>query len=148
MKASHKLRPVAKVAQQRERTAARNLGDSMRELEEQQKQLNDLRAYRAKYEEDYLAATKSGLSVAQVRDYQVFLGRLDKAIIQQKQIVLGSSQNRDASQANWQGAHGHSKMIDKVVEKRQHVEKQQVDKRDQRESDDRTLNSLFSRDPE
>lgn len=146
MKSSQKLRPVARVAQQQERDAARQLGDHMRQLEQQQKQLDDLISYRASYEANYLAATQTGLSVAQMQDYQVFLNRLDNAITQQRQVVTGSSRDRDRCQANWQGAHGHSKMIDKVVEKRQHAEKQQHEKQEQRESDDRTLASLRSGD--
>lgn len=141
MKSSKKLHPVVKVAEQRERTAARQLGDSMRQLDHQQKQLDDLIAYRAKYEEYYLAATKTGLSVAQVRDYQIFLSRLDNAIFQQRQVVIGHSQNRDNNQTNWQGAYGHSKMINKVVEQRKTTEKQQLESREQRESDDRTISS-------
>lgn len=144
MKSSKKLRPVMKVAEQREQSAARQLGGSMLQLELQQKQLDELIAYRAKYEQYYLAATQTGLSVAQVRDYQIFLARLVNAITQQRQVVMGSSQDKEASQANWQGARGHSKMINKVVETRQQAERQQINSREQRESDDRASTALIS----
>ena len=61
MKSSIKLRPVMRVAEQREQSAASQLGGSMRQLELQQKQLDELIAYRAKYEQNYLAATQTGL---------------------------------------------------------------------------------------
>ena len=44
MKSSKKLRPVMKVAEQREQSAACQLGGSMRQLELQQKQLDELEA--------------------------------------------------------------------------------------------------------
>lgn len=144
MKSSKKLRPVMRVAEQREQSAASRLGGSMRQLELQQKQLDELIAYRARSEQYYLAATQTGLSVAQVWDYQIFLARLDNAITQQRQIVMGSSQDKEASQANWQGARGHSKMINKVVETRQQAERRQIDSKEQRESDDRTSTTLIS----
>ena len=144
MKSSIKLRPVVRVAEQREQSAASQLGGSMRQLESQQKQLDELIAYRAKYEQSYLAATQTGLSVAQVRDFQIFLTRLDNAITQQRQVVQGSNQEKEDSQANWQDARGHSKMINKVVETRQQAERQQDNSRDQRESDDRSSATLIS----
>ena len=133
-----------KVAEQREQNAACQLGGSIRQLEFQQKQLDELIAYRARSEQYYLAATQTGLSVARVRDYQIFLARLDNAITQQRQAVMGSSQDKEASQANWQGARGHSKMINKVVETRQQAERQQINSREQRESDDRASTALVS----
>ena len=145
MKGSKKLKPVAQVAEQRERNAARELGDSQRQLNQQQKQLDDLLAYRTSYEENYLAATRNGLSAAQMRDYQIFLSRLDSAITQQQQVVEGGSQDRDISQANWAGAAGHNKMINKIVESRQDNERQQQDKKEQRDSDDRSQNNHLSR---
>lgn len=144
MKRSQKLLPVVKVAEQREHNAAREFGDSLRQLEQQQKQLDNLVAYRANYAEHYLSATKTGLSAVQMRDYQVFLGRLDEAIKQQQQIVLGGVQDRDISQSNWQGAAGHSKMINNVVEKRQQSEKQQLDRKEQRELDESALSKRFN----
>jgi len=144
VKSSKKLRPVMKVAEQREQNAACQLGGSVRQLEFQQKQLDELIAYRARSEQYYLEATQTGLSVAQVWDYQIFLARLDNAITQQRQVVKGSSQHKEASQANWQGARGHSKMINKVVETRQQAERQRINSREQRESDDSTSTTLIS----
>jgi flagellar FliJ protein len=144
VKSSIKLRPVVRVAEQREQSAASQLGGNMRQLELQQKQLDELIAYRAKYEQNYLTATQTGLSVAQVRDYQIFLTRLDNAIMEQRQVVMGSSQDKEASQVNWQGARGHSKMINKVVETRQQEERQQNNLREQRESDDNASTVLIS----
>ena len=140
MKRSRRLRPVARFAHQQERDAARTLGQSLRHAELQQKQLEDLVAYRDQYVADFQAAGKQGLSVVQLRDYQIFLSRLDQAINQQKQKLEDSRQNCELSQAEWQDKHGHSKMIDKVVEARKQAEDRHEEKQEQREQDDRPKN--------
>ena len=141
MKDSQRLKPVARVAQQRERDAARQLGNSLRHAEQQQKQLDSLIAYRDQYVADFKAAGKQGLSAVQLRDYQVFLRRLDNAITQQRQVLANSRQHCAQSQAEWQHQQGHSKMIDKVVERREQAENHKLNAQEQRELDDRPRES-------
>ena len=147
MKSSRRLGPVAKLAKQRERNAASHLGDSLRQADLQQKQLDDLINYRDEYVAGFKAAGKAGLSSVQLRDYQVFLSRLDSAILQQQQKLVASRQNCQQSQAQWQDEHGHSKMIDKVVENRRQAENRRQDELEQREQDDRPRGSVNIEDP-
>ncbi len=137
MKASENLRPVVKVARHQERDAARQMGNRMRHFEQQKKQLDELMAYRDEYAKCFMNATKTGLSVVQLRDYQLFLGRLETAIEQQKQQLANSQKNCETSKTHWQGANGRHKMINKVVERREKAEQQQLQDKEQRESDDR-----------
>ena len=88
MKSSRRLGPIAKLAKQRERTAASHLGDSLRQADLQQKQLDDLIHYRDEYVAGFKAAGKAGLSSVQLRDYQLFLSRLESAIQQQQQKLV------------------------------------------------------------
>lgn len=147
MKSSRRLGPVAKLAKQRERNAASHLGDSLRQADLQQKQLDDLINYRDEYVAGFKAAGKAGLSSVQLRDYQVFLSRLDSAILQQQQKLVASRQNCQQSQAKWQDEHGNSKMIDKAVEKRRQAENRRQDELEQREQDDRPRGSVNTEDP-
>jgi flagellar FliJ protein len=147
MKSSRRLGPVAKLAKQRERNAASHLGDSLRQADLQQKQLDDLINYRDEYVAGFKAAGKAGLSSVQLRDYQVFLSRLDSAILQQQQKLVASRQNCQQSQSQWQDEHGHSKMIDKVVESRRQAENRRQDELEQREQDDRPGGSANIEDP-
>jgi len=147
VKSSRRLGPVAKLARQRERNAARHLGDTMRQLEHQQKQLEDLISYRDEYVAGFEQAGKAGLSSVQLRDYQVFLSRLDTAILQQQQQLLACRQKCEQSQAEWQDKHGRSKMIDKVVENRRQTENRRQDELEQREQDDRVRDSTNFDDP-
>lgn len=119
----------------------------MRQLEHQQKQLEDLISYRDEYVAGFEQAGKAGLSCVQLRDYQVFLSRLDTAILQQQQQLLACRQKCEQSQAEWQDKHGRSKMIDKVVENRRQTENRRQDELEQREQDDRVRDSTNFDDP-
>ena len=140
MKGSKRLKPVAKFARQRERDAARQLGSDLRQAELEQKQLDDLIAYREQYEANFQAAGKQGLNAVQLRDYQLFLKRLDTAIEQQQQKLNNSRDHCEQSKSEWQDRHGNSKIIDKVVENRKQAEDQTLERQEQREQDDRPRN--------
>ena len=137
MKGSRRLRPVARFARQQERDAARQLGDRLHHVEQQQKQLDNLLHYRDQYVASFQIAGKQGLTVVQLRDYQLFLSRLDSAILQQQQLLDEARRQCERSQAEWRHRHGHSKMIDKVVEDRKQAEQREQNAREQREQDDR-----------
>ena len=136
MKGSRKLKPVAQFAKQRERNAARHLGATMTQAQQHQKQLDDLIAYRQQYAQGFQSVGAAGVSVVRVRDYQLFLSRLDNAIEQQQQHLQNSQKDCEDSKASWQGAYGHSKMIDQVVASRNDFEKQKLNSSEQREMDD------------
>ncbi len=137
MSSSKKLQPVANLAKLNERSAAKQHGSVMRELQKQENQLNELINYRNQYLDAFKTASEAGLSAIQMQDYRIFLQRLDDAIGQQQQNVNNGRQNTQASQTKWMDTRNKSKMINKVVENRQQLENQQVEKREQRELEDR-----------
>lgn len=138
-KSSKKLQPVANLAQQNERSAARSHGSILNELKKQETQLEELITYREQYLNSFNTAARSGLSVVQMQDYRIFLLRLDDAIKQQKQNVLNGQQSREVSKDQWLDKRNHSKMIDKVIENRQKLEAEKQGKLEQRELEDRPL---------
>ena len=138
MKGSGSLKPVVQLAKHRERGAARQLGMTMMKTQQQQKQLDDLIAYRQQYTQGLQTEAAAGVSVVRVRDYHLFLNRLDDAINQQKQQLLNSHKDCENSKSHWQGAYGHSKMIDQIVDARKNIEMKKKDKSEQREMDDQS----------
>lgn len=141
MARSKKLQPVADLAKQNENTAARNHGSVLRELQQHENQLNELLNYREQYLTALQTAGQTGLSAIQLQDYRLFLKRLDDAIKQQQQNVNNERQNCESSQNQWMDKRNRSKMINKVVKNRKKVEDQDLDKREQREQDDRPHNN-------
>lgn len=137
MRNSKSLDPIARVAQQRERDAVLQLGHSMRQTEQHQRQLDELTSYWKQYMQKFQMDGKVGFSPVKMHDYQLFLSRLDSAITQQTQLVASSEEDCQQSQSDWHDALGYSRMIDKVVGSRRLFEAQQRKDREQRESDDR-----------
>ena len=133
MKSSTKLQPVAKIRKQQEKNAARLHGDTLRQAEQQQKQLNELISYRDQYLKAFQIAAESGLSAVQMQDYRLFINRLDVAIKQQQQSVVNDQEKCEISHKKWLDKRSRTKVIDKVVEKRQQLEHKIKEKREQRE---------------
>lgn len=137
MNDANRLQPVADIAKHAERSAARHHGDVVREYQKQRNQLDELIRYKNEYVKKFEEAGKTGLSIVQMRDYQLFIARLSQAIAQQQQQVQHGQQRSNESQQQWAGKRNHSKKIDKVVENRTRAYNQQQERREQRESDDR-----------
>ena len=145
MKSSIKLQPVAKIRKQQEKNAARLHGDTLHQAEQQQQQLSELISYRDQYLKAFQLAAESGLSAVQMQDYRLFINRLDVAIKQQQQSVANGQEKCEISHKKWLDKRSRTKVIDKVVEKRQRLEHDIKEKREQRESENRPHKSITNR---
>ena len=137
MNSSEKLEPIAKIRKQQERNAGRLHGETIREAEKQQQQLNELINYRDQYAQNFKSASESGLSAIQLQEYRIFLTRLDDAVMQQKQFVINGQNKCEVSQKEWMNKRSESKIIEKVVENRELAESQKKEKIEQKEQEDR-----------
>ena len=138
MKRSAKsLQVLAKLSQHSEQGAARELGHSTRRIEDMQRQMKDLLAYREAYIDDFHNATQQGMTAAKLCDYQAFLCSLDAAIAQQRELVKQYLQQHAGHQKNWHEKRSHSHMMDKVVDTRLRAERRRKEQGEQREVDDR-----------
>jgi flagellar FliJ protein len=137
MKQSTKLQPIANIRKQQEQNAGRLHGEAIREAEQQQSQLDELMKYRVEYINGFESVGKSGLSAIQAQEYRLFINRLDEAIAQQKLFVENGKSRCEASQQEWLDKRSKSKIINKVVEKRQHAERLQKVMSEQKELEDR-----------
>ena len=133
MNSSTKLQPIAKINKQQERNAGRVHGETLRQAEQQQRQLDELINYRNHYSKAFQAASEAGLSVIQMQEYKLFINRLDDAIAQQTLQVNNGNSRCENSQKEWMQKRSKCQMIDKVIESRQQVEHQQMEKREQTE---------------
>ena len=145
MNKSTKLEPIAKIRKQQELNAGRLHGESIRQAEKQQKQLEELMTYREQYSQSFLSASQSGLSAIQMQAYRIFINRLDEAIKQQQQYVNNDQQKCEISQKEWMNKRSECKMIDKIVENRQQVEHHEKEKSEQRALDNRPHKEFCNR---
>ena len=138
MKRSERLGIVKKVVDDFERRKAEALAACERRVVESEKKLSDLEAYRDGYVRDFQLRAKAGINAAAARDYQVFLSRLDEALRQQTQAVIGTRAQRDSERQNWQDAAQRAEAIGQTVKRWQGEERHELERRDQIETDERS----------
>ena len=137
MTRSKRMQPVHGVARKREQDAGRQLDQSRRNLEAQQTKLAELRAYREQYAHEFTTSSGHGLDATRLRDYRVFLGRLNEAVRQQEEIVARCHEQLTQDRAQWIASRSHSQAIEKVIDGFRREERRQEDKLEQREQDER-----------
>lgn len=138
MPPSDRFKPIQKLASHKERKAAVQLGESLKQREAAKQRLDELRAYLDEYLERFASAARNGLASSQILEYQVFIGKLEVAITQQERIVSKSEQDCDTSKAQWRGRYTKSKAMENVVDRMQEDERRDADRREQSESDDKS----------
>ncbi len=134
---SKRLRPVHRVAESKEQTAARELGDSTRYVHQQEARLEELRRYHAEYLERFHSAAKMGMSALQLQEYRAFLSKLERAIREQETIIKDGLNVHRFKKDNWQQKHVRTQALGKVIDRYKHAETKAEDKREQKELDDR-----------
>jgi flagellar FliJ protein len=134
---SERFKPVQRVADNRERKAAAELGDSLKSRQRAEKQLADLRAYHAEYLEQYRQANLAGMNVARMREYQLFMDKLELAIREQERAVERAALACADAQAVWRDKYTRTQVMANVVDRMKDDERQQADKREQAAQDDR-----------
>lgn len=138
MPPSDRFKPIQKLNSQRERNAATQLGRSLKKRDDARKQLDDLKAYRAEYLEQYAADVSAGLPGTRLREYQVFIDKLEDVIARQQQIVSDSEQRCDSSKQHWRGRYSKQKAMDNAVERMRLNERKNRERQEQSESDERS----------
>ena len=134
---SKRLQPVQRVAQSREKDAARELGDSQRRMRDQETKLEDLRRYHQEYLERFQDTARKGMTASQMQEYRAFLEKLDLAIQEQEKVVQASKSECVTRKEQWQQKHVRTKALGKVMDRFKSAEQKIVDKREQNEADDR-----------
>ncbi len=146
MTRSKRLNPVVKVAEHREKDAARLLGQSQQRLEQQQTRLRELIGYREEYHLKYQQTCARGLDVKQLQEYRLFLARLNDAIAQQQKTVMQAQRDVERCRSGWMRTRTRSQALDKVRERYQNVERQEAERREQADLDERSTQSA-NREP-
>lgn len=137
MTRSDRLKPIQQVAQVRERDAARAFGEAQRRLQDEEQRLAELEAYRNEYLERFRGLQQQGITVAQLLEYQAFLGKLDAALRHQEEIVELRRGDADRRMAAWTDRRTHTRAMERAVENLEEAELQAGERRDQKALDER-----------
>jgi flagellar protein FliJ len=137
MKRAQRLQMVEDVVHEQERRRAAALAASETRVNESEAKLAELHTYHASYIHDFRLRAQAGMDGARVRDYQVFLARLEEALRQQFQLVVRARAQRDSERQTWQGAAQRAEAISHMVRRFQSEEQRASERREQLESDER-----------
>lgn len=133
------MQPVVRVAEDRERSAARALGEAQRRIAENEAKLAELVAYREQYSQDFDSAGGVGLGARRVHEYRVFFARLGAAISQQAEIVEKLRQDCENKRRHWLEIRTRAQALDKVTERYRRGERKLEERREQLDLDERVL---------
>ena len=137
MTRSERMGPIKQLAEGRERDAGTALALARRALEDHERQLAQLRQYRA----EYAGRVSTGAAPDGVRlqNYHAFLARLSDAIDQQERAVLEAAAQVERATDSWRESRIESASIGRAVDKMAVAERRVTDQRAQRETDERAL---------
>ena len=127
MMASERFKPVQRIVDSHERKAAAQLGDSLKSRQRAEQQLADLRTYHAEYLEQYHQANLSGMSVARMRDYQLFMDKLEHAIKEQERVVAKAERACTEAQSAWRDRYTRTRVMANVVDRLETEDRQLAD---------------------
>jgi flagellar FliJ protein len=137
MTRSERMQPIKALADTRERNAGAVVAAARRIVEDREKQLEQLRQYRAEYAAR--AAREGAADAVRLQNYHAFIARLADAIRQQEQLVAAAKQDLERKLAEWQERRVEAASLGKAVERIADVEQKAADRREQLDSDERAL---------
>ena len=89
------------LAAQRRDAQAQRLGALTRERDDAQRRLEMLLSYRTDYQTRLSQASSKGIDLEVLRNYQSFLGQLERAIAQQTELVAQAERNVQGAKQQW-----------------------------------------------
>ncbi len=129
------MQPAADVAHKRQQNAVRLLAEHQQQLSVRMQRLGELQAYRDEYASQFGAATQPMLGM-NVREYRLFLDRLNQAIEEQQHHVQQARQLLEKTQEHWMQCRVHSDAIAKAIGRLEVEQRQQQAHREQAETDE------------
>jgi len=137
MTRSKRMQSVAGIAKNKEKNAARLLGQKRQFLEQQRQRLLELVGYREEYTKKFQTSGSQGLNARQLNEYRVFLEKLNLAIVQQRDRINQITGECHVCQKTWLASRTNSKVMDKVVDRYKIEELRLQDKKEQKDLDER-----------
>jgi flagellar FliJ protein len=137
-----RLQTILDLSQTRMDEAARTLATLIASEHDQARKLTMLEDYRKEYQDQFMAAARSGLTPGQWANYSAFLGRIDDAIRHQTQRVEQSRGLAQAGQRDWLDTRTRVKAFETLSDRHQATQVKRAARAEQRVADDRSGRQL------
>jgi len=133
---SSTLTTLIEIAEKLTDEAAARLGNAIRQVEDMESKLNLLKKYREDYAIKMQVEMKAGRDMQHIRNFQVFMGKIDDAIFGQQQLVGDAQKRVQAEKLNWQEQEKKRMSYSALEQRAEKVLQKKEAKRDQQQSDE------------
>jgi flagellar FliJ protein len=139
------LATLIELAQNKTDEATRRLGQLQSAHTSATEKLDLLQQYRQEYLSQLQMHLHDGVSAAHLRNYQQFIGTLDTAIEQQRALAIQADTRLAHGRTDWQHTKRRQSSFDTLAERVHHQELTTLNRREQRDSDERTARQFYLR---
>ncbi len=139
------LATLIELAQTKTDEATRRLGQLQNAHTSAAGKLEMLLQYRQDYLDQLNGQMRDGVPSAYVRNFQNFIGTLDGAIEQQRALTLQADTRLGHGRSDWQHNKRRLTSFDTLADRVRHQEMIAVNKKEQRESDERSARQFYLR---
>jgi flagellar FliJ protein len=143
MAQSSALSTLIEIAEKLTDEAAVKLGNAIRSSDDLEKKLNLLKKYREDYSLKMQTELKAGRDMQHIRNFQIFLGKIDDAIHGQQQLVNDAQKRVQAEKQQWQDNERKRMSYSTLEERAEKVQQKKEAKRDQLQSDEHGSRQAF-----
>jgi flagellar FliJ protein len=147
MTRTQRIRPVQRIVDDRERESAKAVAQARARLADAEAKHVELQRYRDDYQRGFQKEAAGGASGMRLRDFRLFLARLDDAIRQQELLVARARGEVDAQTHQWQETQRRAKALGLVIDKWRGEERREAERQDQRDTDERAA-GMAARKPQ
>ena len=116
--------------------AAAKLGSAIKNCEDMESKLNLLKKYREDYSIKMQVEMKAGRDMQHIRNFQVFMGKIDDAIFGQQQLVNDAKKRVENEKKNWQEQEKKRMSYSALEQRAEKAHQKKEAKRDQQQSDE------------
>jgi flagellar FliJ protein len=123
--------------------AERNLRLLRQREEEAQRRLQELEGLRQEYRDRLVRSAGGGMHIHLMRDYHVFLARIEQAIRQQTEVVREAHGRWEAAHKLWLAERQKLKAYEVLAERHHKREAHRAERRDQRLTDEHAAKAVL-----
>lgn len=134
---SKRLASLKRLVERKERDAAARFGQERRARDQALMRLEELRLYREEYLARHAQTTQQVGAAARLRDYQVFMDKLERAIAEQEAIIQQHSDRCHVARTDWTTEYTNNRTIETVIQRKREDEQRELARSEQRQLDDR-----------
>lgn len=143
--ASRRLQTLLRLADLRERDAAKALAAQSERLQQAEQQAQALARYEQEYQQDYSERGARSFSRRDLLNYQGFFRQLENARLTQERTVQLRDHEREQARLRWLQLNARRRLLAQLQERRLRQEEQEQERRLQRELDDRAARARRER---